>query len=93
MYYVLYFQALPHIYDTVEQGSYLKNEKIANTMHTALLYSFPAGLTFGYELWNIYEKFLGHMDESFFKIFVCILGFYRGLPKACRCKILRFLSL
>ena len=35
--YVLYFQALPWIDDTVEQGSYLKNEKITNTMHTALL--------------------------------------------------------
>ena len=51
-------------------------------MHTALLYSFPAGLTFGSELWNIYEKFLGHTDESFFNIIVFILGFYGGLPKS-----------
>ena len=49
-------------------------------MHTALLYSFPAGLTFGSELWNIYEKFLGHTDESFFNILISVLGFYRGLP-------------
>ena len=63
--YVLYFQALPWIDDTVEQGSYLKNE-IASTMHTALLYSVPDGLNFGSELWNIYEKFLGHTNESLF---------------------------
>ena len=48
-------------------------------MHTA---PFPSGLTFGSELWNIYEKFLGHTDESFFNILFSILGFYRGLPKS-----------
>ena len=79
---MLNFQALPWIDDTVEQGSYLKNEKIANTIHTALLYSFSAGLTFVSELWNIYEKFLGHTDKSFFYIFFSILGFYGGLPKS-----------
>ena len=51
---------------TAEQGSYLKNEKITNTMHTALFFCFPSGLTFGSELWNIYEKLLGHTDKSFF---------------------------
>ena len=70
------------INDTVEQGSYLKNKKIANTMHTALLYSFPAELTFGAELWNIHEKFLGHTDESYFDIHFFILGFHCELPKS-----------
>ena len=51
-------------------------------MHTALLYAFPAELTFGAELWNIYEKFLGHTDESYFDTYLFILGFHCGLPKS-----------
>ena len=56
----------------------MKRSRIYRSHRPTLL--FPAGLTFGVELWNIYEKCFGHTDESSFKNYFYILGFHRELP-------------
>ena len=61
--------------------SKMKRLQIPCTPHCFTLFRL-ARLTFGFELWNIYEKFLGHTNKSFFNTSFCILDFYRGLPKS-----------